>query len=113
MKKLVLSLISLSVCVFCFSQVPPALQPAYDAAVQAMAAAPKIDEKAWQGFRFREYPVLIYDAATRSALAVNVNHPPAAGFTATSNPMIFQGSIPANEAWGTASGLSGRSSWRG
>ncbi len=100
MKKLVLSLISLSVCVFCLSQVPPALQPAYDAAVQAMAAAPKIDEKVWQGFRFKEYPVLIYDAATRTALAVNVNHPPAEGFSATSNPMIFQGSIPAGDTLG-------------
>lgn len=97
MKKLVLSLVSLLISAFCFAQVPPALQPGYDAAVQAMAAAPKIDEKAWQGFRLKEYPVLIYDTATRTALAVNVVNPPAAGFTATPSYNIFQGSIPAGE----------------
>jgi hypothetical protein len=99
MKRLVLSLFVLATCVFCFSQIPPALAPAYDASVQAVSASSKIDEKAWQGFRFRDCPVLIYDSASRAALAVNV---PSAfqGFTATSQPSIFYGQIPQNEIIG-------------
>jgi len=100
MKRFVLSLLPLAFCVVCFSQLPPALQQGYDASVQAVAAAPKIDDKAWQGFRFKEYPVLIYDSSTRAALAVNVTNAPA-GFTATAQPGIFYGSIPQSEQLGS------------
>jgi hypothetical protein len=100
MKRLAFVLLTLFFGCAAFAQVPPVLAPGYDASVQALASSAKIDEKAWQGFHFKEFPVLIYDPVSRTALAVNVTSPPQ-GFTATSQPTMFYGPFPATEALGS------------
>ncbi|MCX7829482.1 MAG: hypothetical protein N2445_00265, partial [Acidobacteria bacterium] len=79
-----------------FAQIPDSLSQAYLAALEASRNASQIDDKVWLGFRFKEYPIIIYESKDRNAIAINFNPPPAT-FTPFENTNIYYGKISPSE----------------
>lgn len=85
-----------------FAQVPDVLSRAYKASLEASSLSSTIDDKIWAGFRFKEYPIIIFESRERNAIAINFNPPPS-NFKQVENSAISYGKIPTSEP--LASGL--------
>lgn len=97
MKKFLIALVIFLVATISFyGQVVDTLAQAYKASLEATSISPTIDEKLWLGFRFKEYPIIIYETKERNAIAINFNPLPP-NFKAVENTNIFYGKIPTSE----------------
>lgn len=85
-----------------FSQMPDVLSRAYNASKQAFSLSSAVDDKVWLGFRFKEYPIIIFESKERNAIAINFNPLPP-NFRRIENTPISYGKIPLSEP--LASGL--------
>jgi len=79
-----------------FAQAPDVLSRAYAASIEASSLSSAVDDKIWLGFRFKEYPIIIFESKERNAIAINFNPPPA-NFKQVENTAISYGKIPPSE----------------
>ncbi len=79
-----------------YAQVPESLTQAYKASIDATKASESIDDKVWMGFRFKEYPVIIFETKERNALAINFSPLPP-NFKPIEGTSISYGKIPETE----------------
>lgn len=79
------------------SKIPQNFIPAYNSVIEILSSLDKVDDKLWNGYRFREYPLVVYDSKERDALLINFSNPPQ-NFVALDDKNNFYGKISSSEA---------------